>query len=159
MKSVDAGADEVSAVGAWFSRFLVFFIMFQSTLYSLRTGKTLAWFALGYGVFAILFPFFVIALTGAPLTDRQNLICYALGVTTMVAGFNGLAAKRWAYWVLFAAFVVQTVEYFSPHFFYSWSGPLTIKIALGSAIGHGSVDILAAVICVYALVLASTERR
>ncbi|MDD2815869.1 MAG: hypothetical protein PHP00_09035 [Thiotrichaceae bacterium] len=129
----------------------------------LRSEKILAWFALLNGVLCMAFLIGNIFLRKVIAFD-VFLICLVLGVLNLSAGYYGLKAKSWAFWLLFATFAFQLVEYFSNSFYFSFIGPFYLKFGFqwGQTRDHFSIinfNILAVVVCFYAVRAAHHLKR
>jgi hypothetical protein len=115
-----------------------------------RSTKYLAWFAIINGIINITTPLVIPLFTSQSLPLLSNGILILLGVASSVAGFYGLKGKSWAFWLLFGTFLIQCVEYFSQHFYFSFIGAVELKIGWGwhSPPSHINLNILAIVVCI-----------
>jgi hypothetical protein len=115
-------------------------------------AKLLAWFAIANGLFTVATPVFLLYLSRQTLPQAAIVLFMQLGGTSLVAGYYGQRGKPWAFWLLFATFFVQVAEYFSETFFFSFIGPLSLKIGWGwhSPSSHFNVNVLAIAVCILA---------
>jgi hypothetical protein len=90
----------------------------------------------------------IVASQSLPL--GATLWFVVVGIASTVAGVSGLRAKPWAYWLLFATFLVQCAEYFSQGFPFSFIGPLSLKFGWVwvSPPSRFNLNVLAIVVCV-----------
>lgn len=118
-----------------------------------KSSKALAWFGIVTGALTVATPILLPMLTAHSLRTPGMAIFFALGIGSLVAGFYGLKAQPWAFWLLFATFLVQCFEYFSEGFFVSFIGPFSLKIGWGwhSPPRHFNLNVLAIAVCVLAM--------
>jgi hypothetical protein len=129
----------------------------------LRSEKILAWFALLNGALCLAF------LIGNLFFKKiipfdVFLICLVMGALNLTAGYYGLKAKPWAFWLLFGLFTFQLVEYFSNSFSFSFIGLFSMKFGFqwGQTREHFSMvnfNIIAIVVCFYAVRAAHHLKR
>lgn len=129
----------------------------------LRSEKILAWFALLNGVLCII-PLIGNLFFKKVIPFDVFLIYLVMGALNLTAGYYGLKAKSWAFWLLFGVFAFQLVEYFSNSFYFSFIGPLSMKFGFqwGQTREHFSVinfNIFAMVVCFYAIRTAHHLKR
>ncbi len=115
-----------------------------------KSAVILAWFTIVNGILTIAAPGLVPLLFGATVPPAVTVIFLVLGITSLVAGFYGLRANAWAFWLLFWLFLIQCIEYQSENMFISLIGPLSLKFGFGwhAARVWIKFNILAIVICV-----------
>ena len=130
--------------------------MFSSNKNLSRSGKFLAWFSLINGSLTIATPILLNFVFKQPLPSFIAITFFVLGVIGVIAGYYGLGAKVWAFWLLFALFLVQIAEHFSPGFFFSFIGPLSLKFGWGSVSppSRTNINLLALIICFFAYINA-----
>jgi len=131
--------------------------MIQSDPNLSRSGKLLAWFSLINGLLTIAMPILLNFVFKQPLLPLFVAITFVvLGIVGVIAGYYGLGAKVWAFWLLFFLFLIQIAEHFSPSFFFSFIGPLSLKFGLSSVSppSHTNINLLALVICIFAYINA-----
>lgn len=121
-------------------------------------SKKLAWFALLYGALTFIAPALLPLAFGQMLSPFPVVIYLSIGAGSMIGGYFGLAAKPWAYWLLFSVFLVQLVQYYSQSFVFNLAGPIAVKLGWGWNDPPSSVNInlLAFVVCVLAFYSAVT---
>ena len=75
-----------------------------------KLAKLVAWLCVVNGVLTLLTPLALFYLKGQipPLTAIA--IWSLLGLVSLVGGYFGLKEKRWAFWLLFAMFMVQVAS-------------------------------------------------
>lgn len=120
--------------------------------------RLLAWFAVLAGLATMAAP----TLQGdSPLLSLNTLLCLVLGALSLVAGVYGLRARPWAYGLLGATYLVQSMEYQSDLFTLSLMGPVAIQIALvwQSPPSRFSLNIVAIMVGVLAARAALAARR
>jgi len=130
--------------------------MIQSNQNLSRSGKVLAWFSLINGFLTLATPILLNFVFKQPLPLFVAVTFVALGVVGVIAGYYGLGAKVWAFWLLFSLFLIQIAEHFSPNFFFSFIGPLSLKFGWGSVSppSRTNINLLALVICIFAYINA-----
>ncbi|WP_156473104.1 hypothetical protein [Pseudorhodoferax sp. Leaf265] len=118
-----------------------------------KSSRALAWFGLVNGAFTMATPILLPMLTEHSLRTPGIAIFFTLGIGSLVAGLYGLKAQPWAFWLLFATFLVQCFEYISDAFFVSFIGPFSLKIGWGwnSPPRHVNLNVLAIAVCILAM--------
>lgn len=128
-----------------------------------KPQKWLAWFALVNGALTTLTPTVLSPIFGQVLPPIAVAVYFLLGLGSLVAGYWGLRARAWAFWLLFGTFLIQIAEYRSQSFFLSFIGPLNLKFGWGwnDPPRAFNLNILAIVICFLASASAVglTSRR
>lgn len=114
-----------------------------------KSVKALAWFGIVNGALTAATQVLLPLMTAQSLRTVGLVLFLVLGIASFVAGFYGLRAKPWAFWLLFATFLIQCVEYFSGNFFFSFVGPLSLKFGWGwkSPPSHFNLNVLAIAVC------------
>jgi hypothetical protein len=117
-----------------------------------KSARNLAWFAVVNGVLAACTPGLHSIFSKQLVPAAAFVQVMPLAIASFIAGLYGLKAKSWAFWLLFLTFLVQTVEYFSEGFYFSFIGPLSLKFGWGwkSPPSHFNLNILAIAVCVLA---------
>jgi hypothetical protein len=117
-----------------------------------RSGKLLAWFSLINGLLTIATPLLLNLMFKQPLPPFIAVTFVILGAISVVAGYYCLGAKVWAFWLLFILFLIQIAEHFSPNFFFSFIGPLSLKFGWSSVSppSRTNLNLLAIVVCFFA---------
>lgn len=128
-----------------------------------RSEKILAWFALVYGVYMLLLSIPVL-VHHLPFVAFATLIYLVIALTSATAGYQGLAAKPWAFWLLFWVFAIQLVDYMSDSYSFSLITPFNMKAGLilqlkPGHIGRLSLNILAVVVCFYSAKAAKSLKH
>ena len=121
-----------------------------------KLPRIVAWVCVVNGVLtllALVVPYFV---KGQLPPVPAIAIWSALGIASLIGGYFALKAKPWAFWLLAVMFVVQVAEYWSPEFFFSFIGPVAIKVGWGwySPPSRINVNLLAIVGAILAFVCA-----
>lgn len=118
-----------------------------------KSSKALAWFGIVTGALTVATPILLPMLTAHSFRTPGMAMFFALGIGGLVAGFYGLKAQPWAFWLLFATFLVQCFEYFSDAFSVSFIGPFSLKFGWGwnSPPRHFNLNILAIAVCLLAM--------
>ncbi|MFK7087273.1 hypothetical protein AAFM71_00545 [Chromobacterium violaceum] len=122
-----------------------------------KSAKALAWFGIVNGALTVVTPVLLSIFGTQSVPAAAFVLLIPLGIASIIAGLHGLKTKSWAFWLLFLTFFVQTAEYFSESFFFSFIGPLSIKFGWGwnSPPSHFNLNILAIVVCVFASRIAA----
>jgi len=130
--------------------------MTQSNQNLSRSGKLLAWFSLINGFLTIATPILLYFVFKQPLPPFVAITFTVLGIVGVIAGYYGLRANVWAFWLLFLLFLIQIAEHFSPGFFFSFIGPLSLKFGWGSVSppSRTNINVLALVVCIFAYINA-----
>lgn len=117
-----------------------------------RSGRLLAWFSLVNGLITLATPFLLSVLFKQPVPLFVFFSCAVLSLVSLTAGYYGLQANAWAFWLLFVLFLIQGAEYFSPSFFISFIGPVSLKFGWGSMVppSRTNINLLALVVCYFA---------
>jgi hypothetical protein len=115
-----------------------------------RSAKALAWFAIIFGVVSIGTVGWGLVNGQPHFVEIAALLCY--GAAGLVAGRFALKERRWAYWSIFAIFAIQLVEWFTPRFFFSFIGPISMKVGWGweSPPERFNINLVAVVACALA---------
>jgi hypothetical protein len=112
-------------------------------------GKFPAWVALLYGLLAITVPFLP-ASSWRSSSFQPTMWVVLLGLVIVSTAYFCFRARAYAFWLLFALFLVQTVEYFSQDFVFTLVGPLpALRFGWGwySPPVHVNINFLAVFIC------------
>ncbi len=122
-----------------------------------KSAKLLAWFAIVNGALTGATPFLLPLLADQSLPVGAIALFLILGISSFVAGFYGSRARPWAFWLLFAVFLVQACEYLSEGFSFSFVGPLSLRLGWGwhSPPSRFNLNILAVAICYFAALVAA----
>lgn len=117
-----------------------------------KSAKALAWFGIVNGGLTVATPLLLQVSGKQSVPAVAFLFFLGLGIASFVAGLFGLKAKPWAFWLLFAIFLIQCVEYFSESFFFSLIGPLSLKFGWGwnSPLSQLNLNIVAIAVCIFA---------
>lgn len=123
-------------------------------------AKALGWFALANGILTLASPLVFAAMGAPPLPPFAIACLLVLGAASTVAGVAALKGRSWSWWLLFATFLVQTIEHHSQAFFFSFIGPLSMKVGWGnySPPSQTSLNLLAILVCVLSLRAARRPR-
>lgn len=126
-----------------------------------RSQKLLAWLGVVHGVLSAATPLLLPWLTGHSMPAFGIMASLALGMGSFVAGVYGLRGRPWAFWLLFATFLVQCVEYFSHNVYFSLVGPFSLKVGWGWAAppSHVNVNVFALAICIWSANVAKRLRK
>ena len=117
-----------------------------------KPQKWLAWFALVSGALTILTATVLPAIFGPPLAPIAVSVFFLFGLGGLIAGYFGLAGRPWAFWLLFATYLIQLADYRSESFFFSFIGPVNLTFGWGwnDPPSHFRINILAVVVCLLA---------
>jgi len=116
-----------------------------------KSATILAWFAIVNGVLTLATPLFA-TLFGQHVPLQVIVIILVLGFLSGLCGFYGRRANTWAFWLLFVLFLLQSAEYFSQTFSFSFVGPLNFKFGWGwyNPPSRFNINLLAIVVCIWA---------
>ena len=94
--------------------------------------RLIAVLAILQGLFFATGPFLLPLLAGAPQLVLSVMgIVVLLGILTTLGGVIALLGKPWAFWLITAMFMLQSVEYLSESFSVTFFGPFSIKFGFG----------------------------
>jgi len=119
-------------------------------------AKVLGWYSVVNSVLTVVAVSALPRISGQPISMFAFVLIGTLGLATLVGGYFGLKGNAWAFWLLFAVFLVQSIEYFSETFFFSFIGPLAIKVGWGwySPPSRLNVNLLAVATCAMSFIAA-----
>jgi len=116
------------------------------------SSKFLAWFAIVNGVLTCAAPLAITYLSGRSLPSLIVVLYLFLGVVSAIAGYLGLIGKAEGFWLLFAVFLIQSLEIIWNGPSFSLIGPLAFKFGWDwySPPFRLRFNILALVVCILA---------
>ena len=95
------------------------------------SGKVLAWYSIITGILTIAAPFLAPIFMGVTLSQFYFYYFIGLGIFTVATGVWCLQPTPAPFYVLLFLFLIQTIEFGSEGFSFSFIGPFSIKFGWG----------------------------